>query len=150
MNDDRCPCGTGRALAECCGRYHAGTPASTPEALMRSRFSAFALGLTDYLLVSWAPETRPASLPENDPTQWVRLEILDHDEAGDTGTVQFRATFREGRRWGVLEERSRFRREAGCWVYVDGEPSVMRLKPGRNDPCPCGSGRKGKLCCLRA
>ncbi|RTR06343.1 YchJ family protein [Halomonas nitroreducens] len=144
-----CPCGSGRPLAACCGRYHDGEPAPTPEALMRSRYSAFALGLADYLLSSWASETRPASLPDDGPTQWVRLEILEHGESGDEGTVHFRATFREGRRWGVLEEHSRFRREAGRWFYVDGAPSVTRLKPGRNDPCPCGSGKKGKACCLR-
>ncbi|GAA0617887.1 YchJ family protein [Halomonas beimenensis] len=145
---DACPCGSGLPLAACCGLYHRGAPAPTPEALMRSRYSAFALGLTDYLLESWAAETRPASLPADDGTRWVRLEILDHGESGDEGRVHFRATFREGRRWGVLEERSRFRREAGRWVYVDGEPQVHRLKPGRNAPCPCGSGRKGKACCV--
>ncbi|MBB3232946.1 YchJ family protein [Halomonas stenophila] len=146
---DPCPCGSGLPLADCCGPYHRGEPAPTPEALMRSRYSAFALGLTDYLLATWAPETRPASLPPDDATRWVGLEILDHEHAGDTGRVHFRATFREGRRWGVLEEVSRFRREAGRWRYVDGAPSVTRLKPGRNDPCPCGSGRKGKACCVR-
>ncbi|SHJ99889.1 YchJ family protein [Halomonas caseinilytica] len=149
MNDQRCPCGTGRALAECCGRYHAGSPAPTPEALMRSRFSAFALGRNDYLLATWHPDFRPSSLPDEDPTEWVRLEIVDTWTQGDQGHVQFRATFREGRRWGVLEEASEFRRHEGLWCYVDGEPRVMRLKPGRNDACPCGSGKKAKHCCIR-
>ncbi|TDR56547.1 SEC-C motif-containing protein [Halomonas ventosae] len=144
---DACPCGSGLPLARCCGRYHAGEPAPTPEALMRSRYSAFALDLTDYLLASWHPDTRPTSLAPDPSTRWVALEILESGEEGDEGQVHFRATFREERRFGALEERSRFRREAGRWTYLDGDPAVTRLKPGRNEPCPCGSGRKFKACC---
>ncbi|WP_253442988.1 YchJ family protein [Halomonas sp. Y3] len=144
---DRCPCGSGIPLAQCCARYHAGEPAPSPEALMRSRYSAFALGLADYLLASWHSATRPAELAPDDATRWLRLEVLESGEQGDEGRVHFRAVFREGRRFGVLEEASRFRREAGRWAYLDGTPSVSRLKPGRNDPCPCGSGRKLKQCC---
>ncbi|WP_343795004.1 YchJ family metal-binding protein, partial [Sphingomonas trueperi] len=72
---------------------------------------------------------------------------LESGEEGDGGQVHFRATFREGRRFGVLEEASRFRREAGRWYYLDGSPTVTRLKPGRNEGCLCGSGRKFKACC---
>ncbi|QEM81947.1 YchJ family protein [Halomonas binhaiensis] len=159
-----CPCGSGESLAECCGSIHQGQLAQSPQALMRSRFSAFALGLHDYLIHSWHPDTCPASLDlEQDTTRWVRLEILDHGEnsgegngegnIGNEGWVHFRATFQEGppgrRRWGVLEERSRFVRLEGRWVYMDGEPKVTRLKPGRNDVCPCGSGKKFKSCCGR-
>ncbi|MDN3526540.1 YchJ family protein [Halomonas sabkhae] len=147
--EQQCPCGSGDTLAACCGRYHAGEPAPGPEALMRARFSAFALGRNDYLLATWHPDKRPASLPDEDPTHWVRLEIVDSHGDGDQGRVQFRATFREGSRWGVLEEDSTFIRREGQWCYVDGEPRVTRLKPGRNSPCPCGSGRKGKQCCMR-
>ncbi|PTL89110.1 preprotein translocase subunit SecA [Halomonas litopenaei] len=118
---------------------------------MRSRFAAFALGLEDYLRHSWHPDSRPAQLGGDDDTRWKRLEILDSGETGDQGWVQFRATFAEGppgrQRWGVLEERSRFVRHQGRWVYLDGEARVSRLKPGRNDPCPCGSARKFKQCC---
>lgn len=144
---DGCPCGSGQPLTLCCGRFHAGEPAPTPEALMRSRYSAFALNLTDYLLASWHSGTRPAELAPDDTTRWLRLEVLESGETGDEGRVRFRATFREGRRFGVLEEASRFRREAGRWTYLDGTPSVSRLKPGRNEACPCGSGRKFKTCC---
>ncbi|MCW4151779.1 YchJ family protein [Halomonas sp. 18H] len=147
---ESCPCGSGHFLAACCGRHHDGEPAATPEALMRARFSAFALGRNDYLLATWHPDTRPASLPDEDPTHWIRLEIIESSSDGDQGRVHFRATFREGRRWGVLEEDSRFTRLDAGWCYADGEPRVMRLKPGRNNPCPCGSGRKGKQCCLRS
>ncbi|MGY6563111.1 MAG: YchJ family protein [Halomonadaceae bacterium] len=143
----RCPCGSGLPLDACCGRFHAGEAAPTPEALMRSRYSAFALGLEDYLLATWHASTRPVDLNLDDATSWIRLEVLDHGSAGERGHVHFRATFREGRRWGVLAENSRFVHEAGRWFYVDGEPTMERLKPGRNDPCPCGSGRKFKSCC---
>ncbi|CAM4186023.1 YchJ family protein [Vreelandella rituensis] len=147
LNASLCRCGGGKALADCCGRYHAGEPAPTPEALMRSRYSAFVLNLTDYLLASWHPSTRPASLAPDSSTHWLRLEILESAEVGDNGRVAFRATFREGRRWAVLEEASRFVREEGRWFYLDGTPDITRLKPGRNDPCPCGSLRKFKSCC---
>lgn len=143
----RCPCGSELNLSECCGHYHAGATAPTPEVLMRSRFSAFALGLHPYLLETWHPSTRPTELHLDDATRWVRLDVLDHDMQGERGRVHFRATFREGRRWGRLEESSRFVHEEGRWFYVDGEPSLERLKPGRNDSCPCGSGRKFKSCC---
>ncbi|MCE0733530.1 YchJ family protein [Halomonas sp. G15] len=142
-----CPCGSGRPLDECCGRFHAGQPAPTPEALMRSRYSAFALGRVDYLLATWHPDTRPAELSPDDATTWLRLEVRSSSAQGDEGQVHFRATFREGRRFGVLEEASRFLRLAGAWYYLDGQPTVSRLKPGRNDPCVCGSGRKFKQCC---
>ncbi len=147
MDKRACPCGSGAAYADCCGPYHQGVPAPTPEALMRSRYSAFALNLTDYLLASWHASTRPASLAADDQTRWVRLEIMESEAAGAQGRVHFRATFREGRRWAVLEEASRFLREEGRWYYQDGETSMSRLKPGRNDSCPCGSGRKFKACC---
>ncbi|GGX93367.1 UPF0225 protein [Litchfieldella qijiaojingensis] len=146
---DACPCGSGRPLVDCCGPCHEGRPAPTPEALMRSRFSAFALDRRDYLLASWHPDTRPASIEPHDTTKWVRLEILGHETQGDSDRVHFRATFRDARRWQVLEENSRFVREDGRWYYLDGTPSVTRLKPGRNDPCPCGSQRKFKSCCGR-
>ncbi|MGM0784860.1 YchJ family protein [Billgrantia gudaonensis] len=143
-----CPCGNGSSLAGCCGRYHAGEPAPTPEALMRSRYSAFVLELADYLLATWHPSTRPSSLELDDSaTVWKRLEVLESGEDDERGWVHFRATFLEGRRWSVLEESSRFVREAGRWFYLDGNPAVHRLKPGRNAPCPCGSGRKLKACC---
>ena len=142
-----CPCGDSQAYLACCGRYHTGTPAPTPEALMRSRYTAFALQLHDYLLATWHPSTRPASLSGEESAHWVRLEVLESGDSGEQGHVHFRATFREGRRWSVLEEASRFLREAGHWYYLDGSPSVARLKPGRNDRCLCGSGRKFKTCC---
>ncbi|WP_188640020.1 YchJ family protein [Vreelandella lutescens] len=144
-----CPCGSDIPFDACCQPYHQGPILPpTPEALMRSRYAAFALNQRDYLLATWHPTTRPQQLPADPDTQWVALEIVAAPSAqNDQGTVHFRATFREPGGWHMLEEASRFIREEGRWWYVDGTPSVKRLKPGRNEPCPCGSGRKLKVCC---
>lgn len=118
-----CPCGGGRYDA-CCGPLHAGGAAPTAERLMRSRFSAFALGDVAYLLRSWAAATRPRSLELDDGTTWRRLQIVDAVDGGAAdaeGQVEFRASFRDADGAGLLHERSRFAREAGRWVYVDGD-----------------------------
>jgi SEC-C motif-containing protein len=72
-----CPCGSGRVLDECCGRYHAGEAAPDAEALMRSRYSAYVLGLEDYLRATWHPSTCPATLDLCTPPlpQWRGLEV---------------------------------------------------------------------------
>ena len=90
---------------------------------MRSRFSAFALGLAPYLLASWHPSTRPDDL-ELDATVWRRLQIVDTVAGGpgdETGIVEFRASFRGPDGAGLLHERSRFVREDGRWFYLDGK-----------------------------
>lgn len=143
-----CPCGTIRAYDDCCRPLHDGDVASSPEALMRSRFAAFAMHKPDYLLDTWHPETRPQNLDLADSPDWSSLEVLDSTERGDRGSVHFRAVFRENGQWGYLEEKSDFVREDGRWFYVSGDPRQGILKPGRNDRCPCGSGRKYKACCI--
>lgn len=90
---------------------------------MRSRFTAFARGDAEHLLRTWHPDTRPRVLELDPARRWVRLEILDRlggalfDREGE---VEFRAHHREGPQTGVLHERSRFVREDGRWVYLDG------------------------------
>ncbi len=119
-----CPCGSGRAFAACCDPLHAGAAAPTAERLMRSRFSAFARGDAAYLLASWHPSTRPASLDLDDGTVWRRLQIVDTVAGGvddETGVVEFRASFRTTEGAGLLHERSRFARVDRRWVYVDGD-----------------------------
>ncbi|KZX76350.1 zinc chelation protein SecC, partial [Alcanivorax sp. HI0011] len=103
---------------------------------MRSRFSAFALKNTDYIAQSWHLSQRPPGLNLDDDPQWLALEIIASGEEGDTGWVHFRATSKDRQGLSVLEERSRFVRENGHWYYLDGTPSVIPLKRGRNDPCP--------------
>ena len=155
-----CPCQSGRDFTECCGPILAGhITAPTPEALMRSRFSAFARGELDYLRTTMVPEHQEEFHPDdarrwNENTQW--LELIVHDTAtdGDTGTVRFTAIFRHKESTQSLTERSRFVRRDGQWYYLDGEyetETTRRETPkiGRNDPCPCGSGKKFKKCCGR-
>ena len=124
----RCPCLSGLPYAECCGPLHRGArTAPTAEALMRSRYSAFAVGDADYLRATWHPSTRPADLDLDPATRWLRLDVLATSAGGPfdtTGTVEFRATYRDpGDGRGSLHEVSRFVREDGRWSYVDGSVS---------------------------
>ncbi|MBK9161175.1 MAG: hypothetical protein IPM27_06380 [Nitrosomonadales bacterium] len=116
-----CPCG-GAEYAACCGRYHGGLPAPDAEALMRSRYSAYVLRREDYLLATWHPDTRPASLDlATENTKWLGLEVKGHSrESPERATVEFVARYRVGGRGHRLHEISRFVHEAGGWFYVDG------------------------------
>jgi len=116
-----CPCGRPLAYAACCGRYHAGSPAPDAESLMRSRYSAYVLGLEDYLLATWHASTRPAALDlaSGPQAKWLGLEIKAQTEAGDQATVEFVARCRVGGRAQRLRELSRFVREDGFWYYLD-------------------------------
>lgn len=119
--ETRCPCGTGETYGACCARLHRGERAATAEQLMRSRFSAFAVGDADYLRRSWHPRTRPRDLDLDDGLRWTRLDVLNTSGGGpfDTeGTVEFRAHYRQGGRPGSLHENSEFTRVDGHWVYV--------------------------------
>jgi SEC-C motif-containing protein len=122
--DIRCPCLSGEVYGACCGRYHSGArTAPTAEVLMRSRYSAFALGLERYLLNSWHPSTRPDSVDLDDETRWMRLDIEDVRRGGPTdseGVVRFTAIYRDADGGHRLTETSRFVRESGVWFYVDG------------------------------
>jgi SEC-C motif-containing protein len=114
------------AYAACCGRYHAGPQqgrAPDAEALMRSRYSAFTLDLLDYLLATWHPRTRPASLEPNPPgLRWLGLQVRRHELAApDQARVEFVARSKLGGRAQRLHETSQFVREDGRWFYVDGE-----------------------------
>ena len=132
-----CPCGRTLASATkaakpqpllfpaCCGRYlndFAATPAPDAESLMRSRYSAFVLGHLDYLLATWDASTRPADLTLDASAKWLGLEVRSHRAIdADHAEVEFVARYREAGRAVRLHERSRFVREAGRWLYVDGD-----------------------------
>lgn len=121
-----CPCGSGAPHAACCGRFHAGEShllAPDAERLMRSRYSAYVLGLVDYLLATWHPSTRPASLEPDPPgLKWLGLEVRHHErQDADHATVSFVARSKLGGRAHRLQETSRFVREDGRWYYVDGD-----------------------------
>jgi SEC-C motif domain protein len=120
----RCPCGTGLPYAGCCRRLHDGTAtAATAEQLMRSRYSAFAVGDAGYLLRTWHPDTRPRSLRLDPEVHWTGLEILATTGGrllDPEGTVEFRASRLSAGRPGAQHELSRFVREDGRWRYLDG------------------------------
>ncbi|WP_394281679.1 YchJ family protein [Corynebacterium sp.] len=124
--DRTCPCGTGMLYDECCAPFHRGTAAPTAEALMRSRFSAFVVGDEDYLLRTWAPDTRPRSLDLADsPVKFERLMIVDKRAGGffdAEGVVEFEAFYSVDGQAGSQRERSTFRRlDDGQWVYSAGD-----------------------------
>jgi SEC-C motif-containing protein len=121
--ESACHCGRAFSYADCCGRYHAGEPAPTAEALMRSRYSAYVLSLEDYLQQTWAEETRPPALDLASRYQpkWLGLQILHAEESGDTAVVEFVARCKINGRAGRMQERSRFARRNGRWFYLDGE-----------------------------
>ena len=122
--DARCPCGLPSSYGRCCGRWHRGLlhlQAPSAEALMRSRYAAYVLGLHDYLLDTWHPRTRPAGI-EATPValRWLGLELRRCASTGpDTATVEFVARSKLEGRAHRLHERSRFERVAGRWYYVD-------------------------------
>jgi SEC-C motif domain protein len=118
--------------ADCCGRWHdgllRGEHAPTPEALMRSRYSAYALlqgrgtsprSLLEYLTKTWHPSTAPGDL-ELGPMSWTGLDVLHESASSDAGVVEFVAHHKVNGRAGTLHELSRFVREGGAWLYVDG------------------------------
>ncbi|TJZ78480.1 hypothetical protein FCG67_10600 [Rhodococcus oryzae] len=119
----RCPCLSGETYERCCGRFHSGAAeAPTAEQLMRSRYSAFAVGDADYLRRTWHPSTRPARLTLDPDQRWTRLDILGHTGGGllDTeGTVEFEAHYVHSGQRDSLREHSRFVREDGRWLYLD-------------------------------
>lgn len=155
-----CPCGSGRGFDECCGPLLAGAPAPTPEALMRSRYTAFVRGDVGYLESTLVPEAqegfdRAETETWAEAAQWQRLEVRSagvSSEDESQGTVEFVAHYRYRGQTYAHHELGSFRKHEGRWAYVDG---LMNPKPtqrtvakvGRNDPCPCGSGKKHKKCC---
>ncbi|MCR6688376.1 YchJ family protein [Cellulomonas sp.] len=128
MTATRCPCSSGLTYAECCEPLHHGVArAATAEQLMRSRFSAFAVGDAAYLVRTWHPTTRPAHLELDDDVTWYRLDVRTTSGGGpfDTrGTVEFEAFHLGPGGRGSLHEVSRFVRDADGWQYVDGVVST--------------------------
>lgn len=151
-NRHACPCGSGADFSDCCGPYLQGlSPAPTAAALMRSRYTAYTLRDAAYVLRTWHPSSRPPVLDlANDDSDWLGLALLNRErgQPDDTeGVVEFIARYRQGGSDRQLHEISRFVREDGCWLYLDGSAGTRKTRPGRNDPCSCGSGKKFKKCC---
>lgn len=124
MKKQDCPCGSTQAYGDCCGVWHAGlhtgVHAPTPEALMRARYTAYVRGLIDYLVATWHPSTAPGDL-ELPPVNWLGLEVRHAEMAGDAGVVEFVARCKTGGRAERMVETSRFVRQDGRWLYIDGD-----------------------------
>ena len=144
-----CSCCSNQYYIDCCQPYHQKKAiASTPEILMRSRYTAFVLKLDDYLLATHHPSTRPVTLDLNNDPYWSSLRIIESSQKLTTGQVHFQAIYKLNLGWGYLEEKSQFIFEDGHWYYLSGKPKESILRPARNETCPCGSGIKFKHCCL--
>jgi SEC-C motif-containing protein len=160
IDNTACLCGSGQPYGQCCGPLLTGSgQAATAEALMRSRYTAYCTGDTSYVLRTWHPSTRPSALDIADQPQWCGLSIVRTAQGGhndEQGMVEFVASALVGNRLCQFRENSRFVKEDGQWFYVDGDVASAGGQQetgsgniGRNDACPCGSGRKFKKCCGR-
>ena len=155
-----CPCGSGRSYDACCQPIIAGAPAPTAEALMRSRYSAYVKHEYEHLGRSLSAEQKKDFSAEetkrwSEQSEWLGLKILRAEKGGPSdqeGLVEFAARYRTQGEEQEHVETALFGREGG-WVYAGQIPQqgttvrYEKPKPGRNDPCPCGSGKKYKKCC---
>lgn len=128
----------------------------TAEALMRSRFSAYALDKTAYIVSTWAGAVQPEKIDfSKEKIGWTRLEIIGTKKGGvkdSKGVVEFKAFFVQDGEENLLHEASRFIKTNGRWLYLDGVVKsvgkiIQQANEGKNAPCPCGSGKKFKRCC---
>lgn len=157
-----CPCGSNKAYVDCCEIYISGKQlAPTPEALMRSRYTAYTQANMDYIQASMkgvAAEDFNSEVSKQwaQHVKWLNLEVLNASAitAKDTvGFVEFIAHYIFNHKKENIHEMSEFHRENNHWYYVGGKASDTETisahtnKIGRNDPCPCGSGKKYKKCC---
>ncbi len=154
---DACPCCSGKSFGDCCEPVLKGTrPAATAEEAMRSRYTAHVLHDFPYLHRTYA-ETANQPFNEADyggDVKWTKLEVHRHEPnvRPDVSHVDFSAHFEERGQRGVMHEKSEFKRIDGQWIFNRAlregpAPVVNTAKVGRNDPCPCGSGKKYKKCC---
>jgi SEC-C motif-containing protein len=154
-----CPCGSGTPFTDCCEPIINGTRESqTAEELMRARYSAFVMGAIDFIVASTHSRTRkeidlPFIREWSEASTWQGLEILETKVVNENKAfVSFEAKFTQNGEDRTHREKSLFEREDGQWRFVTGDelknPTVRyeTPKPGRNDPCPCGSGKKYKKC----
>lgn len=156
----QCACGSESTFESCCEPLLKGTQkASTAESLMRSRYSAFTVADINYIEKTTDPSKRSTfdkagTLDWAKNSEWLGLEIVSTEEGGVDdvkGVVEFIAKYRYDGVEQSHHEKSDFRKRGDEWYFVDGklvqEPYRAEDRVGRNDPCPCGSGKKYKKCC---
>ncbi len=153
-----CPCGKQEnskplPYLTCCGKLHQGEhKAQTPEALMRSRYSAFVYQDYDYLILTHHPSylngMTASDLSQGGEPDWLSLQIISSSMTSPAGQVEFQAWYRTEDGIDAIHERSEFIFVDGSWLYTQGEQFEADL-PKRNQVCVCGSGKKFKQCCSR-
>jgi SEC-C motif-containing protein len=157
-----CPCGSEKDYEKCCADFITGKALpKTAEQTMRSRYSAFVKHATEYIVETHHEEGRSEinlnELKEwSENSEWKGLEIIRTEkgqESDQEGIVEFKANYVAGGQPVEHHEESTFKKIDGRWFFHDAKilrESVKRSDPkvGRNDPCPCGSGKKYKKCCL--
>ena len=158
---NNCPCGSSRPYAECCEPYINGSAKPpTAEALMRSRYSAYVVHAIDYIINTCVRKDTDdidykSTRDWSEQSNWLGLKIISTEKGGsaDTeGTVEFEASYERDGLKDIHHERAKFKRVDEQWLYDEGSivpRTIVRSAPktGRNDPCPCGSGKKYKHCC---
>lgn len=153
-----CPCGSRKEYLQCCGMFITGEHSpSTPEELMRSRYTAYTQANIGYIartMKSPAADYFDQTTTETWAKQvnWLKLDVLNASSADTRGTVEFIAHYIHNNKRFAMHEKSEFQLEDGQWFYVDGKgpdksSPKMGNKVSRNDPCPCESGLKYKKCC---
>lgn len=153
MEDQQCPCSSGKSYVDCCGTYISGKKnPDTAEQLMRSRYTAFHNNEIEYLRDTLHPSKQSEKADEQykdgiENTKWLKLIILntENGQVEDTeGMVEFAAFYKDSE-LGEIHESSKFVKENGRWFYLFGR-FLPPMKQGRNDTCLCGSGKKFKKC----
>ena len=159
---NKCPCSSGRTLDECCQPLIDGVrEARTAEELLRARYTSHCLKKTAYILKTIHPDKKK---PDDEKTlrewfhtaNWTDLKILDIQKGGlddDEGQIEFVAHYTDKKGSNRHHEFSIFRKFNEHWCFYESQtPKVKQYirtdpKIGRNQPCPCGSGKKYKKCC---
>jgi SEC-C motif-containing protein len=157
-----CPCGSGQPFADCCKPFITGLQRpDTAEELMRARYSAYATSAVDFIHDTTHPSQRKHYNQDSvarwsKDSTWLGLDILRTEKGGpedSDGVVEFIAHYSEKEKPVDHHEIAEFVKTDGQWFFLDGKPpkqtQVVRQGPktGRNEPCPCGSGKKYKKCC---
>ena len=161
---DTCPCGSKLTFEECCEPFLIKKKKpSTAAELMRSRYAAYAMGAVEYLYETSGPKVKKefdadSSRKWAESAKWTGIEILEElggGPADDKGSVEFIAHYTVNDNQFNHHERAEFRKIDGEWLFMDGKifgPKPERReepKVGRNEVCPCGSGKKFKKCCMK-
>lgn len=163
--NEKCPCGSGKTFDECCAPVLAGTKkAATAEALMRARYTAYVVGAIDFIINTCKEGAGQGDIDRKATEDWSRkstwhgLKILRTEKGGEsdaTGVVEFEADYTLNGRRDTHHETANFEKVSDSWLYTTGALKTVTVhregrKIGRNEPCPCGSGKKYKNCCGRA